>query len=76
MMTSEGILKEIAKLSSAQQILLLEEAWDTLCFKEENIAVPQWHKDALDKRLAEHEHADRNAYLSADEFHAQLRENL
>lgn len=76
MMTTEAILQEIAKLSPAQQLLLLEEAWDSLSLKAEHVPVPQWQKDELDKRLAEHEQADKQTYISAEEFHAQLRATL
>jgi putative addiction module component (TIGR02574 family) len=45
-------LPEIARLSTAEKILLVEELWDSLAADESSVPVPQSHKDELDRRLA------------------------
>jgi putative addiction module component (TIGR02574 family) len=47
-------IPEIAELSTPEKILLVEDLWDELGADERNIAVPQSHKDELDRRLECH----------------------
>ncbi|MBF0266023.1 MAG: addiction module protein [Gammaproteobacteria bacterium] len=74
-MNTQGIMKEINKLSIAQRILLLEQAWDNLAKSPEEIPLSEWQKDELDKRLTEHnENPDMDNIDSAEVF-KQLRTN-
>ncbi|MDM8557986.1 addiction module protein [Candidatus Parabeggiatoa sp. HSG14] len=74
-MTYELILDEISQLTIAQRILLLEEAWDRIFQSNEEIEIPRWQREELDKRLAEHKTHPNDA-TNANEFHATLRKSL
>jgi len=75
-MTEELILDEISRLTIAQRILLIEEAWDRIFqSNEEEIEIPKWQREELDERLFDHK-THPNEITDADEFHATLRKSL
>ncbi len=41
---------EIDRMTLAEKLRAMELLWDDLCRREEDIPVPQWHKDVLDER--------------------------
>ena len=41
---------QIEQMSLEEKLRAMEALWDDLCRKEEDIPVPQWHKDLLDER--------------------------
>lgn len=43
-------IREIAQLSTAEKILLVEDLWDSIASQDSNVPVPQSHKDELDRR--------------------------
>ncbi|MBM4040209.1 MAG: addiction module protein [Planctomycetes bacterium] len=47
-------IRELARLSTPEEILLLEELWDSIASDEAGVPVPQSHRDELDRRLARH----------------------
>lgn len=73
-MNTETIFSEIQKLSVAQQILLLEKAWDNISNSTDEIAVPGWQKKILDERLEEHKANPNENNLSARDVFSQLRQ--
>ncbi len=44
-------IPQIAELSKAEKILLLEELWDEIALDDEEISVPVSHQKELDTRL-------------------------
>ncbi len=46
-------MPKIAKLSTAEKILFVEDLWDSIA-DDKNISVPQAHKDELDRRRDKH----------------------
>lgn len=44
------------KMSVEEKLKLMEEVWNDLISKEQNIPSPQWHKNTLEER----EHALKN----------------
>jgi putative addiction module component (TIGR02574 family) len=44
-------MPEIAKLTTPEKILLVEDLWDKIISEESDIPVPQSHKKELNKRL-------------------------
>jgi putative addiction module component (TIGR02574 family) len=48
-------IPEIARLTVAEKILLLEDLWDSIAAKESSVPVPPSHREELDRRLAEYE---------------------
>ena len=44
-------IPEIAKLSTPEKILLVEELWDSIASTESLVPVPESHTEELDKRF-------------------------
>lgn len=45
-----AVVLEIERMTLEEKLHAMEALWDELCRQEENLAVPQWHKDVLDQR--------------------------
>jgi putative addiction module component (TIGR02574 family) len=45
-------IPEINELSTPEKILLLEDLWESISADEEQIGIPQAHKDELDRRMS------------------------
>ncbi len=41
---------QIDQMTLEEKIQTMEALWDDLCRREEDVPVPQWHKDILDER--------------------------
>ena len=41
---------DVKQMSLAEKLGLMEALWDELCRREEEIPVPNWHKELLDER--------------------------
>ena len=41
---------DIERMTLEEKLRAMEALWDDLCRREENVPVPQWHKDILDER--------------------------
>ena len=52
-MTPKALLDEILRLPADDRLRLVEEIWDSLASSPDQVAVPEWHRGVLDKRLAE-----------------------
>ena len=52
-MNDQGSLAELAKLSVADRLRLMEELWYSLCEAPGKLDVPAWHRDELDRGLAD-----------------------
>ena len=48
-MTPKALGEEILRLPPSDRLKLLEEIWDSLA--AEDVPVPDWHKEELDRRL-------------------------
>ena len=46
---------EIAQLSTAEKILLVENLWDSIAEDKSNLPLPQSHIDELDRQLRRYE---------------------
>ena len=64
-------IPEIAKLTTAEKILLLEDLWDSIASDESVVPVPQSHLEELDKRLKKYESAPGNL-LSLEELRTSI----
>ena len=64
-------IPEIARLSTPERILLLEELWDSIASDEGSVPVPQSHRDELDRRLSRHR-AHPGNLLSLEELQARI----
>jgi putative addiction module component (TIGR02574 family) len=64
-------IPEIARLSVAEKVLLLEDLWDSIASDESSVPVPQSHRDELDRRLAQYE-KDPGRLLTLDDLRAKI----
>lgn len=64
-------IPEIARLTVAEKILLLQDLWDSIASDESSVPVPQSHREELDRRLAEHEQ-DPGRLLTLDDLRERI----
>ena len=64
-------IPEIAKLSTPEKILLVEDLWDSISSDESVVPVPQSHIEELDKRLRKYESAGERL-LSIEELQEKI----
>ncbi len=64
-------IPEIAKLSTPEKILLVEDLWDSISSDESIVPVPQSHIDELDRRLKRYESAG-GRLLTIEELQAKI----
>lgn len=69
-MDSSPLLKQILELPPEQRLQLVEDIWDSLARSEQNVPVPDWHRQELDRRLAD---PREDATLSWDEVQQRLK---
>ena len=43
-------LEQIHQLPLREKLLVMEAIWDDISGEEQNLEVPQWHKEVLDER--------------------------
>lgn len=64
-------IPEIAKLSTQEKILLVEDIWDSIALDESAVPIPHSHRDELDRRLRIHESVPGNL-LTLEELQARI----
>ena len=52
-LTKQALLTEILRLPPDERIDLLGEAWDAIAASPEDVPIPEWHIQELERRLAE-----------------------
>jgi putative addiction module component (TIGR02574 family) len=52
-MASTPLFKQILELPADQRLQLVEDIWDSLAQSEADVPVPDWHRQELDRRLAD-----------------------
>ena len=70
-MSRPALLTEILDLPAAERLRLVEDIWDSLATSVTDLPVPEWHREELDKRLAD---PSEQATVSVDELKARLRD--
>ena len=70
-MTPKAILDEILHLPLDERLRLVEDIWDSIAVTPEAVTVPDWHRDELDRRLAQ---TSPGPSLSWDDVRAKLHE--
>jgi len=66
---------DIERLTPEEKILLVEEIWESLGSKPENVPVSEAEKEELERRFAEHQR-DPDAAISLAEFKERLAKRL
>ena len=64
-------IPEVAALSTQEKIVLLEELWDSIRDRQDQIPVPDSHKTELDKRFNRHEKFP-GEILTLDELRSRI----
>lgn len=64
---------EISTLSIPEKILFLEDLWDSISLNEEEIAIPESHKNELDQRF-ERYLASPGELLTLEELQTRINE--
>jgi len=64
-------IPEIENLSTSEKILLLEDLWDRIAVDESSVAVPESHKQELDRRMRRYKSHPGNL-LSLEELQARI----
>jgi putative addiction module component (TIGR02574 family) len=68
-MTKQALLAEILRLPPAERIALLGEAWDSIAASPDDVPIPEWHVQELERRMANPD----PQFLPWDEVRARLR---
>ncbi len=64
-------IPEIAQMSVPEQIVLVEDLWDSIASDESSVAVPQSHIVELERRLDAYE-SDPDNLLSLEELRGRI----
>ena len=71
--SSVTALEQIHQMPLREKLLVMEAIWNDICREEQNLEVPQWHKDILDER--ERMVADGKAqFIDWEEAKKQIKE--
>jgi len=68
----QDLITEILALPLAERIRLAEAIWDSVSAAQEALPLGEWHRDQLDRRLAEFE-ADPESGATLEEVFARIR---
>jgi putative addiction module component (TIGR02574 family) len=71
-MTKQALIAEILRLGPEERIDLLNDAWDAIAAKPEDVPVPEWHLRVLEGRLAD----PNPKYVAWDELRDRLERSL
>jgi putative addiction module component (TIGR02574 family) len=64
-------IPEIARLSSPEKILLVEDLWDSIASDESSVPIPRSHMKELDRRLKSCE-SGPGSLLSLEELQGRI----
>lgn len=67
----ERLTQAARALTAPERAKLIEILWDTLGSENQDLQVPNWHQEELDRRLAAHE-AGHNPTVPWEEARARL----
>lgn len=69
-MTRQAILSEILRLPPEERIELLGEAWDAIAADPDDVPIPEWHVQELERRLSD----PNPEYVPWEEVRARLKD--
>jgi putative addiction module component (TIGR02574 family) len=72
-MRPEQIKDEISRLGLSEKLLLVEDIWDSIAANNSEIPMPQWQKQALEKRYNEYKDGKLELH-DWESIHKELRE--
>ena len=65
----------LEKMTTTEKLRLIEDVWDDLCHSGEEVPVPSWHRDELQKR-EEMIQSGSATFLDLDDAKQQLRRRV
>ena len=69
-MSPDALRDQIMRLPPAERLQLVEEIWDSLTASPDEVPVPDWHREELERRMAD---PAEEASLSWDEVRQKRR---
>lgn len=69
-MTPDALLSEILRLAPEERFKLLSDVWDSIAAEPDAVPVPRWHREELDRRVAE----PGPEHLTWEQVRKQIRE--
>lgn len=69
-MTPDALLSEILRLPPEERFKLLSDVWDSIAAEPDAVPVPRWHREELDRRVAE----PSPEHLTWEQVRTQIRE--
>jgi putative addiction module component (TIGR02574 family) len=70
-MTPKALRDQILHLPPSERLKLVQEIWDSLSATPEDVPIPKWHQEELDRRLDKPEPGPGE---SLDEVRAKLHD--
>jgi putative addiction module component (TIGR02574 family) len=74
-MRPEEIKAEISRLKLSEQLLLVEDIWDSIASSNSELPMPDWQKKELDLRYQEYKKGDLDLH-DWNTVHKDLREKF
>lgn len=65
-------IASVFNLSPAEKLQLVQDLWDDLAAKTEDVPIPEWHMEELDRRGANYD-ANPDAVISWEESKRRIR---
>lgn len=69
-MTHKEMVAEFTQMGIDEQILLVEDFWDCIAQKSENLPIPDWHRKILEER--QNDHLDPEQCIPWNQVRTQL----
>ena len=57
-MRTDELKSEIRKLNISEQLLLVQDVWNEIARSNEELPLPEWQKNELDKRLGAYDRGE------------------
>lgn len=73
-MRPEQIKEEISRLGLSEKLLLVEDVWDSIARNNDDIPLPEWQKQELDRRYREFEKGNVELH-DWESVHENLRDD-
>ncbi len=61
-MEPNDILREIDKLELSEKLILVEDIWDSIARNNDQLPMPEWQKQMLDKRYKSYKNGDQKLH--------------
>ena len=73
-MRTEELKSEIRKLDLSEQLLLVQDVWNEIARSNEELPLPEWQKNELNRRLAAYDRGEVET-IEWQQVHEDLKNN-